>query len=124
DPPYLSSARGVAGWECGQSPGYEHTVVGVALEREEDASAADVGLLFRRRAGVPAVADELSVGGGEEVTALAFVLADEEHEGRELGVDEGGMAPPRAEEGVVPAELVVVLVDASSAVVLDEEQSA
>jgi hypothetical protein len=81
-----------------------------------------VVVLFRRGARVPAVARQFAVGRIEELAALVFVLTDEEHEWRLVGVDRGRVAPPRAEEGVVAAELVEVLIDASSAVVLDEEE--
>jgi hypothetical protein len=110
----------VAGREWRESPGFEHAVVGVAFEGEEDASAADVVVLLGWGAEVPTVARQLAVGGVEELVALVFVLADEEHVRRVVAISQG-VAPPGAEEGVVAAELVVVLVDASCAVVFDEE---
>ena len=76
-----------------------------------------------RHIGVPAVSRDLAVGRGEELLPLVLVLADEEHERGLLVVGEGRVAPPAAEEGVVAAELVVVLVDASGAVVLDEQEA-
>ena len=114
----------MAGRAWGEAPRLENAIVSVALKGEEDATAANVVVLLAWGAWVPAVARQLAVGGIEELAALAFVLADEEHERRLLVVDEGRVAPPRAEEGVVAAELVVILVDASGAVVLDEEQPA
>jgi hypothetical protein len=64
----------VAGREFGESPGLEHAVVGVALDGEENASAADVVLLLGCGAGVPAVASQLAVGGIEELAADALRL--------------------------------------------------
>jgi hypothetical protein len=77
----------VAKRECGESPGFKHAVVGVAFEGEQDASATDVVVSLGWGAQVPAVARQLAVSGSEEPAALAFVLADEEHEWRLVGVD-------------------------------------
>src|SRR4051794_10085781 len=85
--PYLRAARGVAWRVGGESPGLEDTVMRVALDREEDASAADMVILLGRGAGAPAVARDFAVGGGEELVPLVVVLADEEHERRLIGVD-------------------------------------
>ena len=66
----------------GESPGLKHAIVGVAFDGEQDVSAADVFVSLEWRAGVPAVARELMVGGIEELVRWLFVLADEEHEWR------------------------------------------
>src|SRR5690349_6078993 len=71
---------------------------------------------------MPPMPRELAVGGGEEEGALLIVLADEQHEGRGLAIAEGAVVPPPGQEGVVAMELVVVLVETSGAVVLDEDQ--
>lgn len=59
----------------------------VALDGEEDASAADMVVLLGRGAGPRAVSRDFAVGGGEELVPLVLVLADEEHERRLIGVD-------------------------------------
>src|SRR5688572_23034015 len=81
-------------------------------------------VLAERGGGVPKAACEVAVGCGEELVAVGFALADEEHPGWCFPVEQGGVAPPPGEEGVVAAELLVVLVDPGGAVVLDQEQPA
>jgi hypothetical protein len=61
-------------------PGFELSVVDVAFVAEEDAAAAAVLAGFVGVVGVPAVACEFLVGAVEEVVALGFCLADEQHE--------------------------------------------
>jgi hypothetical protein len=63
------------------------------------------------------------VGGREELLALVWGLADEYDERETCPVCVGRVARPPAQEGVVAAELVEVLVDSARAVVLDEDRS-
>ena len=70
---------------------------------------------------MPEVGGQLDVRAGEEVVALGSVLADEEDVGCVATGPQVGVAPPPGEEGVVAAELVVVLVDAAGAVVFDQK---
>jgi hypothetical protein len=66
----------VSGRVRGQASRFEVSAVDVAFVAEEDVPAASV--LVRRGGvvGVPAVAGEFLVGAGDEVVALALVLAD------------------------------------------------
>src|SRR5918999_2720681 len=96
--------------------------MGVALVAEEDPAAPDIFVLIDRARRVPEVGGELAVSAGEEVVALGVVLADEQHEGWFGAAAELGMAPPPSEVGVVAAELVVVLVGAAGAGVLDQKK--
>lgn len=116
----LVLAGGVAGREGGQTPGVECTAMCVFFDGEEDVFAADVLVCFRARARVPVVSGELVVGPVEEVLALMCVLADEEHVGWSVPVAVRGLLPPVVEEGVVAPELVVVLVEPTGAIELDE----
>jgi hypothetical protein len=94
----------------------------VVFGGEQDPPPACVEVVGGGRVGVPAVAGELAVGGVEEHLALLLVLADEQDPGGVLRAFEVAVAPPPAQEGVVAAQLVVVLVDPAGAVVLDQEQ--
>ena len=96
--------------------------VDVTFVAEEDSAAPHVFVLIDGARGVPKVGGELAVGAGEEVVALGIVLADEQDVGCVATGTQVGVAPPPAEEGVVAAELVVVLVGAAGAVVLDQEE--
>src|SRR5215207_4470853 len=109
------------GGESGELPGFEHAVVGVVLEREENPSPANVLVPIEIGAGMPVVSGELLIRRGYELLSLFLDLAHEEHERRRWQVGVWGVAPPPAQEGVVAAELLVVLVDAAGAVVLDED---
>jgi hypothetical protein len=105
----------------GELPGFEQPSVGVVLEREEDSSPPNVLVAFETGTGMPAVSRELLIGRRHELLALSFGLANEEHERRRWVAGVWGVAPPPAQEGVVAPELLVVLVDAAGAVVLDED---
>jgi hypothetical protein len=96
--------------------------MGVALVAEEDPAAPYVFVLIDRARRVPEVGGELAVSAGEEVVALGFVLADEEDVRCVATGSQVRVAPPPSEEGVVAAELVVVLVGAAGAVVLDQKE--
>src|SRR5215204_1287338 len=96
--------------------------VGVAFVAEEDSAAPHVLVLIDGARGVPEVGGELAVSAGEEVVALGSVLADEQDVGCLATGSQVGVAPPPGEEGVVAAELVVVLVGAAGAVILDQEE--
>jgi hypothetical protein len=67
--------------------------VGVGLAGEQDAAAADVVVLALVGGGVPQVAGEVAVGGGQEFVAVRLVLADEQHPGRFAVVDERAGPP-------------------------------
>src|SRR5439155_16321929 len=79
-------------------------------------------ITVRRHIGVPAVSGELTVGRGDEVVAMLLVLADEDDERWHAPVREVRPLPPPREEGVVAPELLVVLVETTGAVVLDEQE--
>ena len=106
----------------GEAPGLESAGVRVVLDCEQDSSPSDVLVAFGWSGGVPAVPGQLAVAGVEELFALLGVLADEQHVRRRVGVAVRGVVDPGAEKRVVAAELVVVLVDASGAVVFDEQR--
>lgn len=95
--------------------------MGVVFDGEQAVPAADVLVVVGVETGVPAVSGELTIRGGHELLALLFVLADEEDVGRLVAVGVSRVVPPPVQEGVVAAELREVLVDATGAVVLDEE---
>src|SRR4051812_47708739 len=105
-----------------QAPGLEDAGVRVALDCEQDSSPSDVSVAFGWSGGVPAVPRQFAVAGVQELFALFGVLADEQHVGRRVELAVLGVVDPRAEECVVAAEFVVVLVDASGAVVFDEQR--
>src|SRR4051794_36969569 len=94
----------------------------VALDGEQDSSPPDVLLAISWRGGVPPVPSQLAISGVKEPFALLAVLADKEDVWRRVEVPVRGVLDPRAQKGVVAAELVVVLVDAPSAVVFDEQR--
>src|SRR4051794_24368583 len=108
-------------WERRQAPDLEAAGVGVALEREQDPPAPDVIGALRACARVPVVPRQLVIGGAHEELALGLVPADEDDERRVVVERLRQALPPPAEEAVVAAELVEVLVDPVGAVELDEE---
>src|SRR5215207_7267790 len=101
----------------GQAPCLEVSCVCVPLDREQDPPSPHVLVAVERHGRVPAMTAQLAVGGGEELLALALVLADEQHVGERGQVRVGRVADPPAQKGVVAAQLVVVLVDPARAVV-------
>jgi hypothetical protein len=115
-------AGGVSGRVRGQAARVQLADVGIPFVAEKYVPAADVPVLVRGMRGMPVVAGELVVRARQEVVALGIVLADEEDEGRLGSLSEVGVAPPPGEVAVVAAELVVVLVCAAGAVVLDKEE--
>jgi hypothetical protein len=70
--------------------------VGVGLAGEQDAAAADVVVFALVGGGMPQVAREVAVGGGQELVAVRLVLADEQHPGRFAVVDEAALFPCRS----------------------------
>jgi hypothetical protein len=72
---------------------------------------------------MPELARQLTIRDVQEPVTLVFVLADE-HDVRPIAVREARVLPPPAQEGVVAAELLVVLADAPRSVVLDDEHAA
>jgi hypothetical protein len=116
-------------WEClsrlrwsrgtaGTRPSVEAAGVHVLLDREEDPVAADEPVPVVVEAVV--VAGQLVVGRVQELVELVLVLTDEDHV--RLGCVECLLhqVPPPDEEGVVAADLLEVLVDASRAIELDQ----
>src|SRR5215207_2278057 len=124
-PPHLgivARSRGVPGRIRRQSAGLALGQVDVAFVAEEDSAAPHVFVLIDGAGGVPEVGGQLAVSAGEEGVALGIVLADEQDVGCVAAGAQVGVAPPPGEEGVVAAELVVVLVGAAGAVVLDQKE--
>jgi hypothetical protein len=68
--------------------------VGVGLDGEQNALAADVVVLVARGTGVPAVPGELVVRTAEKLLAVVGVLADEQDVGGLVALAPGGVQPP------------------------------
>jgi len=83
----------VAGWVAGDSAGFEDAGVDVGFAGEEDAPAAGVVLLAGPGGGVPEVAGDVAVSGGEEPVPVGFVLTDKQDPGG-LAAVEKAVAPP------------------------------
>lgn len=95
----------------------------VEFDGEED-STAPAGVALARCGWVPPVAAEFVVGRLHEELALVLVLADEQHVGGRLiapGTGKARLVMPAGKESVIPAEFVVIFIDAAGAVVLEQD---
>ena len=96
----------------------------VPLRREENALASRVRPAISIHIGMPMVPAKMPIRGVKKEVALLLVLTDEQNEGRGGSPTGLGVLPPGGQESIIPDELVEVLVDASCAVVLDEDEPA